>query len=136
MREIDTIVFHCSASDNPNQDVGTMRQYHVFTKGWADIGYHYFIKKDGTIQEGRPIDKIGAHVARHNTGTVGVCFAGLNDFTKPQMEAAHEIIKIINKKVGKELALKGHNDYTKKKTCPNFDIPKFLKGELKIIRRF
>lgn len=136
MRKITKIVFHCSASDNPTQDIKDIRHYHKAIKGWSDVGYHYFIKKDGTIQPGRPISKMGAHVRGHNRDSIGVCFAGLNRFTKAQMVAAHKVLGIIKEQVGKRLPLYPHNHFTNRKTCPNFDVPKFLNGELAIIKEY
>ena len=134
MRQIDKIIFHCSASDNPkHDDVGVMRNWHQ-ARGWYDVGYHYFIKKDGTIQDGRPLSQVGAHTAGHNTGSVGVCFHGLNDFTKPQMKAIHKVITLIEDKVGKPLQLASHRDFTNLKTCPNFVLDDFLKGKLTIVK--
>jgi hypothetical protein len=46
------------------------------TKGWCDIGYHFLVAVDGTVYEGRPSQYVGAHVANHNTGTLGVSFIG------------------------------------------------------------
>ena len=136
MRSIHTIIFHCSASDKrEHDDVSVMRRWHK-RKGWSDVGYHYFIKKDGTIQKGRPIERTGAHVRGANRHTVGVCFHGLNHFTKAQMKAMHKVIEIIEDKVGKKLDKKCHNDYTRLKTCPNFVLEDFLKGKLTIIKKY
>ena len=51
--------------------------------GWAGIGYHFFIRKDGTITRGRPLWSIGAHVSGHNSSTIGICFEG--NFEKENM---------------------------------------------------
>jgi hypothetical protein len=136
MRPIDTIVFHCSASDDPNaDDISVIRSWHL-ARGFKDVGYHFFIKKDGTIQEGRPLDRIGAHVAGHNTNTVGVCFHGVNNFTKEQMKAIHIVIANIEAAVGKKLKLSSHRDYTRLKTCPNFVLEDFLQGRLIIVKKY
>lgn len=136
MRPIDKIIFHCSASDNPkHDDVDVMRQWHL-ARGFADVGYHFFITKAGKIQEGRPLTKVGAHTANHNTGSVGVCFHGLNNFTKEQMAAIHVIIKRVEEQVGHSLKLCSHRDFTSAKTCPNFLLPDFLNGKCVIIKKY
>lgn len=136
MRDIHTIIFHCSASDDKSHDdIEVIRKWHL-ARGFTDVGYHYFIKKDGTIQTGRDLDKIGAHVSGYNTGTVGVCFAGCNDFTFEQMRAIHEVISKIEKAVGKKLNLRSHRDYTSAKTCPNFNLQDFLQGKLTILHTY
>ena len=70
------IVLHCSAT-KPHLNIGrdVIREWHL-AKGWADIGYHAVVKRNGLIEFGRPFDDIGAHVAGYNGTTVGVCLVG------------------------------------------------------------
>lgn len=70
------IVLHCSAT-KPQLNIGrdVIREWHL-AKGWADIGYHAVVKRNGLIEFGRPFDDIGAHVAGYNGTTVGVCLVG------------------------------------------------------------
>ena len=44
--------------------------------GWSGIGYHFFVKKNGEIYRGRPIDSMGAHVQGKNSSSVGICAEG------------------------------------------------------------
>ena len=44
--------------------------------GWAGIGYHYVIRKDGTIERGRPLATVGAHAEGQNYHTVGINVTG------------------------------------------------------------
>lgn len=136
MRKIDTIVIHCTASDNQNQSVEGIRQYHKASRGWSDIGYHYLIDFKGKVYPGRSVEKPGAHVAGHNSHTIGVCLFGLHNFTEAQMRALPVLISEIQKKFGNKLAVKSHNEYTNSKTCPNFMLKDFLKGKLSIIKRY
>lgn len=133
MRTINTIVFHCSASDNPKHDnIETIRQWHK-ARGWSDVGYHFFIKKDGTIVKGRELSAVGAHVSGHNATTVGVCFSGEKQFTRAQTESAKKVVDEIRKAVGRPIPIKHHRDYTKLKTCPNFIAEDFLKGKITLV---
>ncbi len=78
----DFIVLHCSATRS-SQDVtaAQIRAWHR-ARGFADIGYHRVIRRDGTVEEGRPLDAVGAHVEGHNARSVGVCLVGgLDDRT-------------------------------------------------------
>ena len=52
------------------------QRYHMNSRGWCDIGYHFVIDRDGTIYEGRPLNQRGAHVGGHNTGNIGISFIG------------------------------------------------------------
>jgi len=52
--------------------VKVIQRYHQSNLGWADIGYHYLIGRDGKVYEGRPLHAQGAHCGgsrnRHNLG--------------------------------------------------------------------
>lgn len=76
MSKIHTIVIHYSAT-YPDQDItrdGIDKMHR--DRGFREIGYHWFIRRDGTLEEGRPEGTLGAHVRGHNSGTIGICFAG------------------------------------------------------------
>jgi hypothetical protein len=60
-------------------DVETVRKWHI-AKGWDDIGYHFLIRKDGTVEEGRPLTKVGAHVEGLNHYAIGIAFSGHGDY--------------------------------------------------------
>ena len=86
-RHVDRVFLHCSASDNPDHDdIATIRSWHVDERGWSDVGYHYFIRSDGALQEGRPLERTPAAQAGHNAGTVAICLHGLaeENFTDDQ----------------------------------------------------
>lgn len=70
------IVVHCSAT-KPSADwtIADVRRSHL-QRGFIDVGYHFFIRRDGTIEEGRPLNRQGAHVERYNHLSVGVCLSG------------------------------------------------------------
>jgi len=85
-RAVDRIFLHCSASDRPKHDnVDTMRTWHL-ARGWSDVGYHYFIRKDGTVEDGRSVDLTPAAQGGNNTGTIAICLHGLaeENFTTDQ----------------------------------------------------
>lgn len=77
MRKIDKIIVHCTAT-KPKVDWGVteIRRCHVQDNKWADIGYHYVVRLDGTIEKGRPEYKAGAHCYGHNRHSIGVCYVG------------------------------------------------------------
>ena len=60
MRKINLIVIHCSDT-YARMDIGVneIRQWHL-QRGFNDIGYHYVIRRDGAIEQGRPIEKPGS----------------------------------------------------------------------------
>lgn len=73
------ILHHAAASVC---DVQTIDKWHK-AKGWAGIGYHYFVRKDGRIFKGRPDNARGAQCSNHNTNTLGICAEG--NFETEQM---------------------------------------------------
>ncbi len=76
MRPINLVVVHCTATPEGKQfTVADIRRMHL-ARGFSDIGYHFLIGLNGEIWTGRPIEKIGAHVKGHNTGSVGISYVG------------------------------------------------------------
>ena len=45
-------------------------------KGWKGIGYHYYIRKDGTIYKGREDNAEGSHIKGYNKESIGICVEG------------------------------------------------------------
>ena len=75
-RTITDIVIHCTATRAwQDYSADDLRRMHK-AQGWADIGYHYVVRLDGTIENGRDVDKIGAHVSGHNANSIGVVYVG------------------------------------------------------------
>jgi hypothetical protein len=60
-----------------------IQAFHMFTRGWCDIGYNYLVSRDGRVWRGRGATTIGAHVENNNTGNVGVSFMGTYTSTAP-----------------------------------------------------
>ena len=56
--------------------IRSIAQYHRETLGWADIGYHFIIGRDGKIYEGRSSHIQGAHTGGHNENNLGISMAG------------------------------------------------------------
>lgn len=84
MREIDTIVVHCSATPR-GLDIGAreINSMHL-ARGFKMIGYHYVIRINGKREAGRRLEAIGAHATGHNARSVGICLVGgLDDARKP-----------------------------------------------------
>lgn len=63
------IVLHHMASK-----YATAEQIDLIHKnsGWSGIGYHFLVRKDGTIYRGRPLWSVGAHVVEKNNCSIGV----------------------------------------------------------------
>ena len=145
MREINLIVVHCSFTkprdprQHPLIGVKAIRKWHTDPKpegrGWRDIGYHYVIKRDGTLQLGRPIEQSGAHVRGHNKHSIGICLVGgmdkrtgkaVDDYTNDQWQTLRMVVGGLKTQYG--AAVLGHNDLTTRKTCPNFNVKEWWAG--------
>ena len=141
MREIKRIIIHCSATDIPEQDnVEALRYLHTSKKSkpmlwgsyetngkdYSDIGYHYFITKDGVLHECRPVEKQGAHCFGHNQDSVGVCLSGNLRFTPAQFITLRGLKDYLRIKHGYDIEFLGHCELNKGKSCPNFDVREIL----------
>lgn len=63
-------------------------------KGWNGIGYHYYIRKDGVIYNGRDEEAEGSHTKGYNKVSIGVCLEGdfeEEDVTESQMKALEKL---------------------------------------------
>lgn len=63
-------------SGDPASRLRGIQAYHMDSRGWCDIGYHFLVSIDGRLWEGRPIQYLGAHVGGHNSGNIGISFIG------------------------------------------------------------
>ena len=127
MRELNRIILHCSATkEGKDYSVETIRDWHVKGRGWSDIGYHWVIRLDGSIEVGRPLEKSGAHTKGHNKDSVGVCYIGgcdadgkPKDTMNPEQEKAWRMIVLSLRTLYGDLTIHGHNEFANK-ACPSF----------------
>jgi N-acetylmuramoyl-L-alanine amidase len=133
------LVVHCSAT-RPSQDfdVNDIRRMHL-QRGFFDVGYHFVIKRDGTVQTGRPLDRQGAHVQGYNHLSVGVCMIGgvteddvkvpENNFTPEQFASLRNVLAMLKQKFPHAEIL-GHRDMPHvHKACPSFDVRAWLNSQ-------
>ena len=75
-REIKLLVIHCSATRcNVSFPVERLRECHL-QRGFRDIGYHFYITRDGVLHHCRPVSEIGAHLRGFNRQSIGICYEG------------------------------------------------------------
>lgn len=115
------IILHHRAGDG---DSLSIHRSHLL-RGWCGIGYHFYVRKDGSVYRGRPIGTIGAHATGYNDKSIGVCFEG-NFETETEMSG-------LQKRAGKELItylkglypkaeIKKHRD-VEATACPGNEFP-------------
>lgn len=71
----DMIVLHHTGGADIDASAEEIDQWHK-NDGWVGIGYHYVIRKDGTIEKGRPDWTVGAHAYGENWHTIGIHLSG------------------------------------------------------------
>ncbi|WP_158212388.1 N-acetylmuramoyl-L-alanine amidase [Natranaerobius trueperi] len=76
------IIHHTGVS--LDQRVETINNFHKNDRGWAGIGYHFYIRQNGSIYRGRPITKQGVHTSSVNSKSLAVCLAGNFNSNKPE----------------------------------------------------
>ena len=142
MKAISLLVVHCSATP-ANRDIGVaeIRAMHK-RQGWRDVGYHYVIRRDGTVEKGRADTTIGAHVSGHNNGSLGICLVGgvkpdlwaETNFTPAQYQALEQLLVTLHGRYPRA-RICGHRDLSPDrngdgkvtpgewvKACPTFDV--------------
>ena len=129
MREINRIIIHM-AYTTPAMDIGVaeIRQWHVGGNGWRDIGYHNVIRRDGTVEDGRPLEQPGAHTLGENADSIGICLVGGKhksrdkhdcNFTSAQWRALDRLCRDLLLRFP-EAEISGHRDWAAR-GCPGFD---------------
>ena len=77
MRRITLFIIHCSATRcGQPYSFEDCRRDHIDGRHFRDIGYHYYITRDGRVHPGRPLSLEGAHCFGHNRHSIGICYEG------------------------------------------------------------
>lgn len=136
-RTIDSIAVHCAYTP-PNMDIGaaTIDRWHK-DRGFTGIGYHFVIRRNGSMEQGRPLRQPGAHVQGHNARSIGICLIGGKaaqadlpemNFTNDQFAALRCLLEHLTAHFP-QAAVMGHRDYPGvTKACPCFDVASWWKG--------
>ena len=128
MRTITLIIIHCSAV-KPWQESGVREidRWHR-AKGWKSCGYHYVVRRDGTVEVGRPVEEVGAHCLNRNRHSIGICYEGGLDVsgnpadtrTEAQKKALRELLQQLHAQFPRAI-IAGHNVFNPMKACPCFN---------------
>lgn len=129
MQKWEYITIHVSATpEGEDFSVDQIRQWHK-NRGWNDIGYHFVIGLDGTIQMGRSLERTGAGVFGHNRNNVQICLIGglekrkknkpVKDLkskdtrTEKQKKALDLLLMtLVSTDRGKDAVIQGHRDFS------------------------
>ena len=127
MRVITLLVIHCSAV-KPDQTSAAAQidTWHRKDRHYKfGIGYHYVIRRDGSIEPGRPEWMVGAHCLNHNAHSIGICYEGGLDIrgqpadtgTDKQKAAMRWLLRQLHRAYPRAVIV-GHHDLDPQKACP------------------
>ena len=93
--ETDQVVIHHTG--NPTDDDLSAAEINASHKarGWSCIGYHYVVRKDGTVEQGRPHWTVGAHAYGHNSHTIGIHVCGNFEEAVPTDEQIESLAMLL-----------------------------------------
>ena len=140
MRAIKKIIIHCTDSQD-SLDIGfrEINEWHK-QRGWLSpsgisCGYHFIVRRNGTIERGRPDDEIGAHCKGHNQNSLGVVWVGRDVPHPVQLARLKDLIAQLCEIHGLDRTddVFGHCELDGGKTCPNLDMVK-LRAELVFVK--
>lgn len=128
--DTDHIVIHHVAIPSGDYSAEKIHQYHKSHNGWAGIGYHYVIRRNGLIQRGRPLAVVGAQASGENLHSIGICMAGNFDQEKVEKDQYQSLVKLVanlvelyNLPLSGEIV--GHRDYNDT-SCPGDNLYELL----------
>ncbi|RCV53462.1 peptidoglycan recognition protein family protein [Marinitenerispora sediminis] len=120
-------------SEGPaTQTPKAIQNFHMDSRGWADLGYNFLISADGRIYEGRGWLVVGAHAPNHNTSGIGVCLIGSYTKTLPTaaaLESLQWLYAEANRRKGSALRIRRHRDVTST-DCPGGALASWVSANL------
>lgn len=128
MRPVTLLIIHCTATPAGREvSRAEVDRWHR-ERGWDGIGYHYLIHLDGSIEQGRPEERVGAHCKGYNAHSIGICYVGGLDKqghptdtrTNAQRHALRQLLLALRQRYP-HAAIRGHRDFNPHKACPCFD---------------
>jgi N-acetylmuramoyl-L-alanine amidase len=135
MFPIRFLTIHCAATPE-GRDVKAAEVNRWDVAKFGQVSYHWIIELDGTAVRGLQDNQRGAHVARNNTGNIGICYVGgmdkgmksPKDTRTPAQRATMERLVREYRRTYPGIVVRGHNEWPGvKKACPSFNVPAWLR---------
>ena len=126
---VSYIITHCTATRETQDYTPEQLKHDHLARGFIDVGYHFYIRKDGTVTQHRRLNEVGAHCRPFNRCSIGVCYeGGLDANGKPKdtrtIAQRGSLVKLLIELKQKfpKAAIRGHNEMPGAipKECPNF----------------
>lgn len=133
-RPIDLIVLHCSATRSQHEYTPAQMLQDHLTQGFDGIGYHFYIRRNGSLYATRPLDLPGAHARGYNYISIGICYEGGLDSkgqpcdtrTPQQRSMLRRLVAHLISQYDPQVV--GHHDLNPDKACPCFDVQTLFTG--------
>jgi N-acetylmuramoyl-L-alanine amidase len=132
--DVRFIAVHCAATP-PSMDIGAKELDRMHRqRGFRSIGYHFVVRRDGTLEDGRPLTERGAHVEDWNHCSIGICLVGGVDskmkpeanFTEAQLNSLSNLLLDLSTRFP-DAKVQGHRDFPNvAKACPSFNVRHWL----------
>ena len=126
---VSYLIIHCSATREDRDYTPEQLKHDHLQRGFIDVGYHYYIRKDGSVTQHRRLNEVGAHCRPFNRCSIGICYeGGLDTNGKPkdtrtlkQRATLIGLLLDLHRKFPKAV-IRGHNEMPGAipKECPNF----------------
>lgn len=125
------LVIHCSAtrSDRSYPVERLLRDHRA--RGFRTVGYHFYLRRDGTLTQHRRLLEVGAHARPYNRCSIGICYeGGLDPQGRPadtrtpvQRERLRQLLSLL-RELFPGARVVGHRDLpgATPKACPCFDV--------------
>mgnify|MGYP000249562832 CR=1 FL=1 len=124
------LILHCSATRCDKDYTAEQLLRDHKTRGFRTVGYHFYIRRDGTITQHRKLLEVGAHCRPWNRCSIGICYEGGLDAdghpadtrTTEQTEQLTLLLMRLAK-LFPGARIRGHRDMSGSipKACPCFD---------------
>lgn len=91
----DRFVIHHTGTGSVDMDASAEQIHDWHLSSYAGIGYHFVVRKDGTIERGRPEWAIGSHAYGSNHDSIGIHLSGEYEIYYPtdaQIESTAELL--------------------------------------------
>ncbi len=124
------IVIHCSATRSTRDYTAEQLLRDHKTRGFRTVGYHFYIRRDGSVTQHRKLLEVGAHCRPWNRCSIGICYeGGLDADGRPAdtrtPEQTEQFILLLMRmvKIFPGVRIRGHRDMPGSipKACPCFD---------------
>ena len=126
---VSYLIIHCTATRETQDYTPEQLKHDHLARGFIDVGYHFYIRKDGSVTQHRRLNEVGAHCRPFNRCSIGVCYeGGLDTNGKPKdtrtIAQRGSLVKLLIELKQKfpKAAIRGHNEMpgATNKECPCF----------------